>query len=327
MANLPRRAFCNLAASALTTAFALPLAAAEPSYPSRPIRLIVGFPPGGAADLAARLIGERLSARLRQPVVVENQPGASGNIGTETVVRALPDGYTLLLVTATNAINAALYRKLNFNFVSDIAPVGGISGNPFIMVLNPSVPAKTVPEFIAYAKANPGKVNMASAGNGTPHHLFGELFMMMTGVNMLHVPYRGEGPALTDVMGGQVQVMFTTGGPSLEYAHSGMLRLLAVTTATRLGALPDVPTLNEFVPGYEAVGWFGIGAPKSTPAEIIKTLNSEVVTALADADIKARFAQLGLLEYSSSPEEFGKYIATETEKWAKVIRTANIAAS
>jgi tripartite-type tricarboxylate transporter receptor subunit TctC len=242
------------------------------------------------------------------------------------VVRAPPDGYRLLLVTATNAINAALYRKLNFNFENDVTPVGGVSHNPFIMVLNPSVPAKTVAEFIAYAKANPGKVNMASAGNGTPHHLFGELFMMMTGVNMLHVSYRGEGPALADVMGGQVQVMFTTAGPSLGFARSGKLRPLAVTTATRLEALPDVPTLNEFVPGYEAVGWFGIGAPKATPAEIITTLSSEIITALDDADIKGRFAELGLLEYPSSPQEFGKYIATETEKWANVIRTANIVA-
>jgi tripartite-type tricarboxylate transporter receptor subunit TctC len=327
MAKLSRRAFCNMAASTLTTAFGPSLAAAEPSYPSRPIRLIVGSPPGGTADLMARLIGQRLSSRLRQPIMVENKPGASGNIGTETVVRALPDGYTLLLVTATNAINAALYGKLNFNFVNDIAPVGGISRNPFIMVINPSVPAKTVPEFIAYAKANPGKINMGSAGNGTPHHLFGVLFKMMTGVTMLHVPYRGEGPALADLLSGQIQVMFTTGGPSLGYARSGKLRLLAVTTATRLEALPDVPSLNEFVPGNEAVGWFGIGAPKLTPAEIITTLNSEIIAALTDADIKARFADLGLLEYSSSPGEFGKYIASETEKWAKVITTANITAS
>jgi tripartite-type tricarboxylate transporter receptor subunit TctC len=326
MAKFSRRAFCNTAASALMTALASPLAAAE-RYPTRPIRLIVGFPPGGAADLVARLIGERLSARLRQPIVVENQPGASGNIGTETVVRALPDGYTLLLATSTNAINPALYRKLSFSFVDDIAPVAGISRNPFIMEINPSVPAKSVPEFIAYAKANPGKLNMASAGNGTPHHLFGELFMMMTGVNMLHVPYRGEGPALTDLMGGQVQVMFTTGGPSLGYARSGQLRLLAVTSATRLSALPDVPSLNEFVPGYDAVGWFGIGAPKATPVDIIATLNAEIIAALTDAAIKARFAELGILEYSSSSAEFGKYVTTETEKWSKVIRTANITAS
>jgi tripartite-type tricarboxylate transporter receptor subunit TctC len=326
MTNFSRRAFCSLAASSLMTRFAAPLFAAE-RYPTRPIRLIVGFPPGGAADLMARLMGQQLSARLRRPIVVENQPGASGNIGTEAVVRAQPDGYSLLLVTSTNAINAGLYGKLNFNFVSDIAPVAGISRNPFIMVVNPSVPAKTVPEFIAYAKANPGKIAMGSAGNGTPHHLFGELFMMMTGVNMLHVPYRGEGPALADLMGGQVQVLFTTGGPSLGYVRSGKLRVLAVTSATRLAALPDVPSLNEFVPGYEAVGWFGIGAPKTTPAEIVTTLNNEVIAALNDAEIKARFAQLGLLEYSSSPGEFGKYIASETEKWAKVIRTAKITAS
>ena len=326
MANLSRRDFCNLTAGTVLAAAASPLAAAE-RYPIRPIRLIVGFPPGGAADLVARLIGQRMSARLGQPIVVENQPGASGNIGTESVVRAPANGYTLLLVTSTNAINAALYGKLNFNFVDDIAAVGGISRNPFIMMINPLVPAKTVPEFIAYARANPGKINMASAGKGTPHHLFGELFMMTTGVTMVHVPYRGEGPALADLMAGQVQVMFTTGGPSLGYARSGKLRVLAVTSAKRLATLPDVPSLNEFVPGYEAVGWFGIGAPQGTPAEIITALNGDVNAALADADIKARFGQLGIAEYSSSPGEFGKYIAAETEKWAKVIRTANITGS
>ena len=326
MTKFSRRTFCNLAASSLMTGFTAPLAAAE-RYPSRPIRLIVGFPPGGAADLVARLIGQRLSARLHQPVIVENEAGASGNVGTEAVVRAPADGYTLLFVTGTNAINAALYGKLNFNFVNDIAAVAGISRNPFIMTINPSVPANTVPEFIAYAKANPGKINMGSAGIGTPHHLFGELFMMMTGVDMLHVPYRGEGPALADLMGGQIQVMFSTGGPSLGYVRSGKLRVLAVTSATRLPTLPDVPSLNKFVPGYEAVGWFGIGAPKLTPAKVINSLNSEVVAALADADIKVRFAQLGLLEYPSSPAEFGKYVASETEKWAKVVRTAKITAS
>jgi tripartite-type tricarboxylate transporter receptor subunit TctC len=287
MATLSRRAFCAMATGTIVTAFAAPLAA-QRSYPSRPIRLIVGFPPGGAADLMARLMGQRLSARLHQPVIVENQPGASGNIATETVVRALPDGYTMLWATGTTAINAALYRNLNFNFVSDIAPIGGISHNPFVMVINPSVPAKTVAELIAYAKANPGKINFGSAGNGTPHHLFGVLFETMTGVNMLHVPYRGEGPALADLLAGQTQVMFTTSGePALGYANSGKLRLLAVTTATRLGALPDVPCLNEFVPGYEAVGWFGIVAPKNTPTDIIAALNGEMIAALADADIKA----------------------------------------
>ena len=326
MAKFSRRAFCNLAASTVMTALASPVGAAEP-YPTRPIRLVVGFPPGGAADLVARLIGQQLSARLHQPVVVESQPGASGNIGTESVVRAPADGHTLLLVTSTNAINAGLYQKLNFNFENDIAAVAGISRNPFIMAINPSVPAKTVPEFIAYAKANPGKINMGSAGNGTPHHLFGELFMMMTGVDLLHVPYRGEGPALADLMAGQVQVMFTTGGPSLGYVRSGKLRVLAVTSAARLPALPQIPSMNEFVPGYEAVGWFGIGAPKATPAEIIKRLNGEVTAALVDPTVDARFAELGLLEYSSSPAEFAEYVAAETEKWAKVIRTANISAS
>lgn len=325
MPGFSRRAFCNMAAYALLTPLASPLAAKE-SYPSRPIRLIVGFPPGGAADLMARLIGQRLSARLGQSIVVENQPGASGNLGTETVVRALPDGYTLLLVTSTNAINAGLYAKLNFDFVRDIAPVGGISRNPFVLAVNPALPAKTVPELVAYAKANPGKINMASAGPGTPHHLFGELFKMMTGVNMLHVPYRGEAPALADLIGGQVQVMFATVGPSVEYARSAKLRLLAVTSAARLAALPDIPSLNEFVPGYEAVGWFGVGAPKATPAEIISALNTEMIAVLADANIKARFADLGMLEYPSSPQEFGKYIVAETEKWAKVIRLANVAA-
>jgi tripartite-type tricarboxylate transporter receptor subunit TctC len=315
-----------MTACTLTVPFARPLDAKE-AYPSRPIRLVVGFPPGGAADLTARLIGQKLSVRLNQSIIVENQSGASGNISTETVVRAVPDGYTLLWVTGTNAINAALYAKLNFNFENDIAAIGGISRNPFVMAINPAVPAKTVPEFIAYAKANPGKVNMASAGPGTPHHLFGELFKMMIGVDMLHVPYRGEAPALTDLMGGQAQVMFATVGPAVEYAHSGKLRLLAVTSATRLATLPDVPSLNEFVPDYEAVGWFGIGAPKKTPIEIVGVLNTEMIAALADPDIKARFATLGMLEYPSSSAEFAKYIAAETEKWAKVIKTANVTAS
>jgi tripartite-type tricarboxylate transporter receptor subunit TctC len=315
-----------MAACTLMAPFGRPLAAKE-AYPSRSIRLIAGFPPGGAADLTARLIGQKLSVRLNQSFIVENQPGASGNIGTETVVRAVPDGYTLLWITGTNAINAALYPKLNFNFVNDIAAVGGISRNPFVMMINPAVPAKTVPEFISYARANPGKVNMASAGPGTPHHLFGELFRMMTGVDMLHVPYRGEAPALTDLMGGQAQVMFATVGPAVEYASSGKLRLLAVTLATRLATLPDVPSVNEFVPGYEAVGWFGIGAPKNTPVEIVGALNTEMIAVLADPDIKARFSTLGMLEYPSSSAEFGKFIAAETEKWAKVIKTANVTAS
>jgi tripartite-type tricarboxylate transporter receptor subunit TctC len=324
MLKIPRRSFLQLAAGTAAAAVA-PMAAFAQAYPSRPVRLVLGFPPGGAADVTARVVGEWLSVRLGHPVVVENKPGASGNIATEDVVRAAPDGYTLLFETGTTTINAALYQNLNFDFGADIAPVASISRNPFIMVINPAVPATTVAEFIAYAKANPGKLTMGSAGNGTPHHLFGELFKMMTGITMLHVPYRGEAPALTDLMAGQVQVLFSTAaGPSLEYIKAGKLRALAVTTAARLDTLPDVPTVAEFVPGYEANGWFGLGAPKTTPAAIIARLNDEIRTGLADPTLLARFANIGLLPMPTTPADFGKFIADDTAKWTKVIRVAAI---
>jgi len=319
MMKLSRRALLHLAASAATPAIAW-----AQTYPSRAVRIIVGFPPGGSVDVVARLIGQWLSGRLGQPIVIENRPGAGGNIGTAAAVGAPPDGYTLLLATAANAINATMYEKLNFNFIRDIAPVASISRNPLIMEVHPSVPARTVPEFVAYANANPGKVNMASAGNGTPHHLCGELFKMMTRVKMLHVPYRGEAPALTDLIGGQVQVMFTPTGPSVEYIRSGALRALAVTTSERLDVLRDVPTVGQFVPGYEASGWFGLGAPSGTPREIIERLNMEINAGLGDREIRARLADLGGLVFSSSPADFSKHIAADTEKWAKVIREANI---
>ena len=294
------------------------------TYPTRPVRWIVGYPPAGATDIAARLMGQWLSDRLGQPFVIENRPGASGNIGTEAVVNALPDGYTLLLVNAGNAINAMLYEKLKYNLIRDIAPVAGIIRVPLVMQVNPSFPVKTVPEFIAYAKANPGKLNMASAGNGTPQHVSGELFKMMAGVNMTHVPYRGSAPALTDLLGGQVQVVFDTTLASIEYIRAGRLRPLAVTTATRLEALPEIPTVSDFLPGYEASGWYGVGAPKNTPTEIVDKLNKEINAALANPKIKAQLADLGGIVLALSPAEFGKLIADETEKWGKVIRAANI---
>jgi tripartite-type tricarboxylate transporter receptor subunit TctC len=321
--KLSRRAFLHLTASAAALPAVSRVAWAQ-TYPSRPIRIIVGFAPGGSVDVVARLIGQWLSGRLGQPVVVENRPGAGGNIGTAAAVGAPPDGYTLFLATAANAINATLYEKLNFNFIRDIAPIASISRNPLIMEVHPSVPAMTVPEFVAYADADPGKVNMGSAGNGTPHHLCGELFKMMTRINMLHVPYRGEAPALTDLIGGQVQVMFTPTGPSIEYIRSGKLRALAVTTSARLEMLPDVSTVGQFVPGYEASGWFGVGTPNGTPREIIERLNVEINAGLGDREIKARLADLGALVFSSSPADFSKHIAADTEKWAKVIREANI---
>jgi tripartite-type tricarboxylate transporter receptor subunit TctC len=323
--KLPRRNFLHLAAGAAALPFAPHVARAQ-AYPTRPVRWIVGYPPAGASDIAARLIGQWLSDRLGQPFVIENRPGASGNIGTEAVVNAPPDGYTLLLVNAGNAINATLYDKLKYNLIRDIAPVAGIIRVPLVMQVNPSVPVKTVPEFIAYAKANPAKLNMASAGNGTPQHVSGELFKMMAGVNMTHVPYRGSAPALTDLLGGQVQVVFDTTLASIEYIRAGRLRPLAVTTATRLEALPEIPTVNDFLPGYEASGWYGVGAPKNTPTEIIDKLNKEINAALANPKMKAQLADLGGIVLALSPAEFGKLIADETEKWGKVIRTANIKA-
>jgi tripartite-type tricarboxylate transporter receptor subunit TctC len=292
------------------------------AYPSRPVRVIVGFPAGGSADLSARLISQWLSERLGQQFVIENRPGAAGNLGTETVVRATPDGYTLLLFTVANTINATLYDKLNFNLIRDIAPVSGILRYPNVMEVHPSVPVKTVPEFIAYAKANPGRLNFASAGNGTSQHVSGELFKVMTGVAMQHVPYRGNAPALTDLIGGQVQVMFDNMPTSIEHIRSGKLRPLAVTTTVRSEVLPNIPTVADFVPGYEASGWFGIGAPKNTPVEIIIKLNNEINTAFGDSRIKARLADLGATMLGGSAPEFGKHVASEVEKWAKVVKAS-----
>ena len=285
------------------------------TYPTRPVRLIIGYPPGGSADITARLLGQWLSERLGQPFVIESRPGASTNIATEAVVRAPPDGYTLLLVAPANAINATLYEKLNFNFISDIAPVAGIIRFPNVMVVNPLVPAKTVPEFIAYAKANPGRLNMASSGNGSTIHVSGELFKMMTGVNMVHVPYRGGAPALTDMISGQVQVMFDNVPTSIEFIRAGKLRALAVTTATRSEVLPDLPTVADFVPGYEASAWYGVGVPKGTPDDIIDKLNKEINAILAEPKAKARLADLGASLLAGSSADFGKLVADETEKW------------
>jgi len=318
-----RRQFLHLAAGA-GAAPALSRFALAQAYPSRPVRIIVGFPPGGATDITARLIGQWLSEQLGQSFIVENRQGAAGNFAHEAVVRAAPDGYTLLLFNPSAAINATLYDKLNFVFLRDVAPVASLIRSPLVITSNPSFPAKTVPEFIAYAKANPGKIDMASAGVGSDTHLAGELFKMMTGVNVLHVPYRGSGPALTDLLAGQVQVMFDNITSSIEYVRAGKLRALAVTTAMRSAALPDVPTLGEFVHGYEASGWQGVGAPKNTPAEIVNKLNKEINAALADPRIKARFAELGSAPLPGSSADFGKLIAGETEKFAKVIRAANI---
>jgi tripartite-type tricarboxylate transporter receptor subunit TctC len=323
--KLPRRNFLQLAAGAVALP-ALSRVAWAQTYPSRPVRIIVPFAPGGSTDITARLMGQWLTERLGQQFVTENRPGAGSNIGTEMVVNAPPDGYTLLLVGASSAINATLYEKLNFNFLRDITSVAGIISIPFIMVVNPSVPAKTASEFIAYAKVNPSKVNMGSGGNGTAGHLSGELFKMMAGVNMTHVPYRGEALALTDLLGGQVQVMFGTMPASIEYIRAAKLRPLAVTTASRAEALPDIPTVGEFVAGYEASGWQGLGAPKNTPADIIDKLNTEINTALADPKMKARLAELGATALPGSAADFNKLIAAETEKWGKVIRAANIKA-
>jgi tripartite-type tricarboxylate transporter receptor subunit TctC len=321
--KLLRRNFLHLAAGAAVLP-ALSRTASALDYPTRPVHLIVGFAAGGPNDISARLMGQWLSERLGQPFIVENRPGAGGNVATELVVHAPADGYTLLLVPAPAAINATLYDNLNFNFIRDIAPVAGILRVPEVMVVNPSVPAKSVPEFIAYAKANPGKINMASAGNGSVPHVAGELFKSMTGLDLVKVGYRGGGPALIDLMGGQVQVMFEPTLSTISHIRAGKLRALAVTSATRSPALPDVPTVGESVPGYEATAWFGIGAPKNTPSEIIEKLNSEVSAGLADPKIKERLADLGGAPMPMTPAEFGKLIAEETEKWGKVIRAANI---
>jgi tripartite-type tricarboxylate transporter receptor subunit TctC len=321
--KLPRRQFLHLAAGAAALPAMSRIARAQ-AYPTRPVRIIVGQAAGSGSDTAARLIGQWLSERLGQQFIVENRPGAAGNIATEAVVRAPPDGHTLLLVNTGNAINAMLYDKLNFHFIRDIAPVAGIFRVPQVMEVNPSVPAKTVPDFIAYAKANPGKVNMASAGIGSVHHVAGELFKFMTGVDMVHVPYRGTTPALTDLLAGQAQVMFDVTPTSTPHIRAGKLRALAVTTATRADVLPEIPIMGDFVPGYEASAWLGFGAPKDTPAAIIGMLNREVNAGLADPAIKTRIADLGGTVLAISPVEFGKLITDETEKWAKVVKFANI---
>ena len=323
--KLIRRQFLHLVAGVVALAAISPLACAQ-SYPSRPVYLIVGYAPGGGTDVTARLIGQWLSERLGQPFVIENKSGAGGNIGTEAAVRAPADGYTLFLISLANATNATLYDHLNYNFIRDIVPVAGIIRVPNVMLVNPSLPVSTVPEFIAYAKAHPGKVNMASAGNGSPPHIAGELFKAMAGVDMRHVPYRSGGAALTGVLGGQVQVTFESTLSSLEFIRAGKLRALAVTTSTRSSVLPDVPTLSDFVPGYEASSWYGIGAPRGTPPEIIDKLNREINAALADPNMLARFGALGATVLSGSAADFGKLIAEETDKWGKVIRTADIKA-
>jgi len=323
--RLPRRTFLYLGAAAAALSALAGLASAQ-SYPSRPVRIIVGFAAGGPTDVLARLIGRWLSARLNQQFVVENRPGASGNLATEAVVNAPADGYTLLMVSPSNMINATLYDNLKFDFIRDIAPVASVLRTYYVMEINPSLPVSTVPEFIAYAKARPGGLSMSSAGSGTPQHVAGELFKMMTGVDMVHVPYRGAAPALTDLLGGQVQVMFDNLASSLTYIRAGKLRPLGVTTAQRSPALPHVPTVGEFVPGFEASAQFGIGAPGHTPAEIVARLNREIDAGLADPDFAARLADLGGTIVAGSPAEFAELIAYETEKWGRVVRAGNLKA-
>jgi tripartite-type tricarboxylate transporter receptor subunit TctC len=323
MKLLLRRNFLKLA-GALIAIPALPRLASALDYPTRPTKIVAGFAAGGGVDITARLIGQWLADHLGQPFVVENRTGAGGNIGTEAVVNAAPDGYTLLLATVPNAVNASLYEKLNFNFVRDIAPVAGVIRVPMVVLVHPSVPAQTLAEFITYAKANPGKVNMASAGSGSAPHMAGELFKMMAGVDLVHVPYRGQGSALTDLLGGDVQVLFATTPGTTDYIRSGKLRALAVTTAMRAEVLPELPTVADFVPGYEASQWYGLCAPKNTPAEIIDRLNREVNAAIADPTMKAKLAAIGGEPLPGTPAEFGKLIADETEKWAKVVRAAGL---
>ncbi len=323
--KLPRRQFLRVAAGAAVLPAFSRIVSAQ-AYPTRPVRLVVGFPPGQTADIIARLMGQWLTERLGQPVIIDNRPGASSNIATELVVRSPADGYTLLSVNSSNLINATLYEKLPYNFLRDIDPIASFSRVALVMEVSPSFPARTVPEFIAYAKANPGKINMASGGTGNSTHVTGELFKMMAGVNLLHVPYRGSPPALTDLIGERVQVMFDVLSSSVEHIRSGRLRALAVTTATRSEALPDVPTLGEFVPGYEASALAGVGAPKGTPAEIIEKLNGEINAGLADPKMKSRFADLGLTPLSLSAADFARLVVGETEKWGKVVKFANIKA-
>jgi tripartite-type tricarboxylate transporter receptor subunit TctC len=325
MMDLSRRTVLRLAAGAAALP-SLPRLASALDYPTRPVHIVIGFPPGQSADISARLLGQWLSERLGQPVIIDNKPGASSSVATELVVRALPDGYTLLWVVTSNYINATLYKKLPYNFIRDIEPVASNTRTPLVMEVTPSLPVKTVAEFIAYAKAHPGKLNMASGGIGNSTHMAGELFKMMTGVNMVHVPYRGSAPAITDLLAGQVQVMFDLMASSIGHIRASKLRALAVTTATRSAALPGVPTIGEFVPGYEASAVGGIGAPKGTPAAIVNRLNAEIDAALADPAMNARFADLGVVPVPGTPADFGKLIAAETEKWAKVIQFAGIKA-
>jgi tripartite-type tricarboxylate transporter receptor subunit TctC len=321
--KLGRRRFLRLAAGAATLPAVSRIAWAQ-TYPTRPVRVIVGFAPGGSTDIVARLMGHWLTERLGHPFIVENRPGANTNIAAEAVINAVPDGYTLLVATVSNAISATLYEKLKFNFIRDTAPISSIALGTFVMVVNPSVPAKTVLQFITYTKDNPGKVAMASAGAGSGPHVAGELFKAMTGINMTHVPFRGDAPALADLLGGQVQLYFSTLAGSIDHIRAGKLRALAVTTATRSEALPEIPSVGEFLPGYEASQWNGFVAPRATPAEIIDNLNKEINAVLADRTIKARIADLGSKTFPSSPAGFGELLANETEKWGKVIRAANI---
>jgi tripartite-type tricarboxylate transporter receptor subunit TctC len=323
--RLPRRKFLHLAAGAAVLPAVSRAAPAQP-YPTRPVRIIVGFPAGSSSDIVARLMGQWLSQRLGQQFIVDNRPGASGNIGTELALKASPDGYTLLFAVSSNAINAALYDNLNFDFIRDFAPAASVDRVPLVMEVNPAVPATTVPEFIAYAKANPGKLNMASGGNGSPQHVAGELFKMMTGVDMTHVPYKGAAPALTDLLGGQVQVMFDVIVASIEFIRAGKLRPLGVTSTTRLPILPDIPTVDQFVPGYEASVWHGMGMPTNTDPEIITVLNREINAALADVKMTARLADLGAVPMPMTPAEFETSIAEDTAKWAKVIKFAGLKA-
>jgi tripartite-type tricarboxylate transporter receptor subunit TctC len=323
--NFSRRKFLHLAAGSAALPMMPPCSWAQ-AYPTRPVRIIVGYPPGGANDTVARLLAQWLTERLGQPFIVESRPGAGNNIATEAVIRAPADGYTLLLADSANAINATLYDKLNFNFIRDIAPVASIMDVPLVLEVNPSVQVSTVPEFIAYAKANPGKINMASAGIGHTTHVAGELFKRVTGIDMTHVPYRGGAPALTDLIGGQVQAYFGLLPASIEYIKTGKLRALGVTTTARAEALPTLPTVAEFVPGYEATSWFGIGAPKSTPVEITDRLNKEINAATTDPKLKARLGDLGGTILARTPADFGKLIADDTDKWGKVIKAANIKA-
>lgn len=321
--KLSRRRAMHLVAAAAALPATSRLARAQ-SYPSRPVRIVAAFAVGGGVDITARLIGQWLSDRLGQSFITENRAGAGGNIGTEVVINSPADGYTLLLATVPNAVNASLYEKLNFNFIRDTTPVAGIIRVPMVMLVNPSLPVTMVPEFIAYAKANPGKINMASAGVGTAPHMAGELFKMMAGVDLVHVPYRGQGPALTDLLGGQVQVLFPATPGTAAHVSGGKLRALAVTTASRIGMFPQVPTIGDFLPGYEASQWYGVVAPKGTPAEIVDLLHKEIAAALADPGMKAKFVDIGGELLPGSPSDFGKLIAEETDKWAKVVRSANL---